>query len=323
MRSILITGGAGFIGINLVKHLVNKYPNYYIVNLDKLTYASNIEALGDLEEKKNYTFIKGDILDDNLLKKIFKDYGIDSIIHLAAESHVDNSIANPKIFAETNILGTLTLINSFLKYSRNKNLFYHISTDEVYGDLGLTGSFSEKSNYFPNSPYSASKASSDHFVRAYGKTYQMPYIISHCSNNYGQFQNKEKFIPTIINSIINKIEIPIYGDGSQIRDWIYVKDHVEAIDLVFHNGSVNNTYCIGGLDEKTNIDLVNLICDKLDSKLNSLFDSKSLIKFVKDRPGHDFRYSLDINKINNQLGWAPKINFEQGINKTIDWYINK
>ena len=326
MKNILITGGAGFIGSHVVRRFVLQYPDYHIFNLDVLTYAGNLENLKDIQFYKNYTFLKGDISDQQFISSIFKKYKFDSVIHLAAESHVDRSISEPLLFAKTNILGTMILLNAFKDLWHDNfdgKLFYHISTDEVYGSLGLSGLFTETTAYDPNSPYSASKASSDHFVRAYGETYAMPYVITNCSNNYGENQFPEKLIPLFINNILNHKSLPVYGDGNYTRDWLYVIDHANAIDLVFHKGRVKETYNIGGFNEWKNIDLVNLLCDQMDMKLgNTLGTSKELIAFIKDRPGHDLRYAIDANKINKNLGWSPSVTFEEGLSKTIDWYLN-
>ena len=323
---ILITGGAGFIGSHVVRLFVNKYPKYHIFNIDSLTYAGNLENLKDIENAPNYTFIRLDITDDNLVNNLFVKYRFKKIIHLAAESHVDRSIKDPLAFVKTNVIGTINLLNAFKETRHNdfkESLFYHISTDEVYGTLGETGLFSETTSYDPNSPYSASKASSDHFVRAYGETYGLPYIISNCSNNYGPNQFPEKLIPLFINNIINKKPLPVYGDGNYTRDWLYVKDHAKAIDLVFHKGKHKETYNIGGFNEWKNIDLVKLLCQQIDLKLNlTLGSSENLITYVKDRPGHDRRYAIDASKINNELGWRPSVTFEEGLSKTIDWYLN-
>ena len=325
MKKILVTGGAGFIGSHVIRLLVNKYPEYNIYNLDCLTYAGNLENLKDVEFKQNYKFLFGDISDKNYINSIFQKYKFDNVIHLAAESHVDRSIKKPLDFAYTNIIGTIVLLNAFKdiwKKNMTNKLFYHVSTDEVYGTLGLTGLFKESNPYKPNSPYSASKASSDHFVRAYGETYNIPYIISNCSNNYGSFQFPEKLIPLFINNIINKQCLPVYGNGNYTRDWLYVLDHAKAIDLLFHKGRKNQTYNIGGFNEWKNIDLVKLLCRLMDEKLsNKAGSSQKLITFVDDRPGHDFRYAIDSSKINKELGWKPSVSFEEGLSKTIDWYL--
>lgn len=323
---ILVTGGAGFIGSHLVKRLVKKYPEYLIFNLDALTYAGNIENLREVQNHANYKFIKGDISNGIFIENLFNSYQFEGVIHLAAESHVDRSISNPTVFVKTNVLGTVNLLNSFINIWKNdlKNKrFYHVSTDEVYGSLASKGLFNEQTPYDPKSPYSASKASSDHFVRAYGKTYNMPYVISNCSNNYGEFHFPEKLIPLFINNIINSKPLPLYGDGNYTRDWLYVKDHVNAIDLLFHKGKNHETYNIGGFNEYKNIDLVRLLCKKMDQKLGREHgSSEKLITFIKDRPGHDKRYAVDANKINKELGWKPSITFEEGLDKTIEWYIN-
>jgi len=323
---VLITGGAGFIGSHVVRLFVEKYPNYHVFNLDALTYAGNLENLKDIENKANYTFLKGDITDEAFINNLFEKHKFEKVIHLAAESHVDRSIKDPLAFIKTNVIGTMILLNAFKntwKDNFNNKLFYHVSTDEVYGTLGKTGLFTETTSYDPNSPYSASKASSDHFVRAYGETYGMPYVITNCSNNYGQNQFPEKLIPLFINNIINNKELPVYGDGNYTRDWLYVKDHAVAIDLVFHKGRNHETYNIGGFNEWKNIDLVKLLCKQMDSKLNRPEGtSEKLITYVKDRPGHDLRYAIDASKINKELGWKPSVTFEEGLNKTIDWYLN-
>lgn len=323
---ILITGGAGFIGSHVVRLFVNKYPDYKIYNLDKLTYAGNLENLRDVENAQNYHFIKGDIADEAFINELFDIHEFDNIIHLAAESHVDRSIKDPLAFAKTNILGTMVLLNAFRKLWNDNwsgKRFYHVSTDEVYGTLGETGLFTETTSYDPNSPYSASKASSDHFVRAYGETYKMPYVITNCSNNYGSFQFPEKLIPLFINNIINEKPLPVYGDGNYTRDWLFVEDHAIAIDLVFHKGKNHETYNIGGFNEWKNIDLVRLLCKEMDKKLQREEGvSEKLITFVKDRPGHDLRYAIDASKINKELGWSPSVTFEEGLSKTIDWYLN-
>lgn len=323
---VLITGGAGFIGSHVVRLFVEKYPNYHIYNLDLLTYAGNLENLKDIENQPNYTFIKEDITNEIAINLLFEKHKFDSVIHLAAESHVDRSITDPLAFVKTNILGTITLLNAFKKTWKDNfsnKLFYHISTDEVYGTLGNTGLFTEETSYDPNSPYSASKASSDHFVRAYGETYNIPYVITNCSNNYGQNQFPEKLIPLFINNIINNKPLPVYGDGNYTRDWLYVKDHAQAIDLVFHKGKNHETYNIGGFNEWKNIDLVKLLCLQMDEKLKrETGSSEKLITFVKDRPGHDLRYAIDASKINKELGWKPSVTFEEGLNLTIDWYLD-
>ena len=325
IKTILVTGGAGFIGSHVLRRLVNKYPDYKIFNLDALTYAGNLENLKDVESKPNYKFLKGDITDETFIDKIFTKYQFQGVIHLAAESHVDRSIVDPFAFAKTNILGTMALLNSFKKLWKDNwegKLFYHVSTDEVYGSLGETGLFTEKTSYNPNSPYSASKASSDHFVRAYGETYGLPYIISNCSNNYGANQFPEKLIPLFINNIINKESLPVYGDGKYTRDWLYVEDHAIAIDLIFHEGKNHETYNIGGFNEWKNIDLIKLLCLQMDKKLGrEKGESEKLITYVKDRPGHDLRYAIDSSKIEKDLGWYPSVTFEEGLDQTIDWYL--
>ncbi|WP_067038074.1 dTDP-glucose 4,6-dehydratase [Allomuricauda sp. CP2A] len=324
-KNILITGGAGFIGSHVVRRFVNQYRDYHIFNLDALTYAGNLENLKDVEQATNYTFIKGDIVDTECINDLFSKNKFDGVIHLAAESHVDRSIANPLSFVRTNVLGTVNLLNASLELAKNNPnfLFYHISTDEVYGSLGEAGLFTETTPYDPNSPYSASKASSDHFVRAYGETYQLPYVISNCSNNYGPNQFPEKLIPLFINNIIQNKPLPVYGDGNYTRDWLYVKDHAQAIDLVFHHGKKGETYNIGGFNEWKNIDLAHLLCRLMDKKLNKKEGtSEKLITFVKDRPGHDLRYAIDASKINQELGWEPSVTFEGGLEKTIDWYFD-
>lgn len=325
-KAILITGGAGFIGSHVVRLFVNKYPDYHVFNLDNLTYAGNLENLKDVENKPNYTFFKADITNEHEIHSLFKTHQFEGVIHLAAESHVDRSIKDPLAFVKTNVIGTMILLNAFKnlwKDNFNNKLFYHISTDEVYGTLGETGLFTETTPYDPNSPYSASKASSDHFVRAYGETYGLPYVISNCSNNYGANQFPEKLIPLFINNIINKKPLPVYGDGNYTRDWLYVVDHAIAIDLLFHKGTIGETYNIGGFNEWKNIDLVTLLCEQMDVALERpIGSSKELITFVKDRPGHDLRYAIDASKINKELGWKPSVTFEQGLKQTIDWYLN-
>ncbi len=325
-KTILITGGAGFIGSHLVRLFVNKYPNYKIVNLDKLTYAGNLENILDIENKKNYEFVKGDIVDSVFINELFLKYKFDGVIHLAAESHVDRSIANPMEFINTNILGTVNLLNAFRKICE-KNIsekrFYHISTDEVYGSLGEEGLFTELTSYDPRSPYSASKASSDHLVRAYFHTYKIPIVISNCSNNYGGNQFPEKLIPLAINNIKNNKSIPIYGKGENVRDWLFVEDHTKAIDLIFHKGKNGETYNIGGNNEWKNIDLIYLLCKIMDKKLNRENGySAKLITFVKDRAGHDLRYAIDSSKLQNELNWEPSLQFEEGLEKTVEWNLN-
>lgn len=323
--TILITGGAGFIGSHVVRLFVNRYPGYHIFNLDSLTYAGNLENLKDIEYKPNYTFLKVDITDAEVIDSLFIKHRFDGVIHLAAESHVDRSIEDPLTFVKTNVFGTMNLLNAFKNLWHDNytgKLFYHISTDEVYGTLGKKGLFTEETSYNPNSPYSASKASSDHFVRAYGETYKIPYIITNCSNNYGPNQFPEKLIPLFINNIINNKPLPVYGDGHYTRDWLYVKDHAEAIDLVFHKGKQGSTYNIGGFNEWKNIDLVKLLCKQMDNKLGRPEgSSEKLITYVKDRPGHDLRYAIDASKINKELGWKPSVTFEEGLSQTIDWYL--
>ncbi|MEM6516585.1 MAG: dTDP-glucose 4,6-dehydratase [Bacteroidota bacterium] len=325
-KSILITGGAGFIGSHVVRLFVNKYTNYSIYNLDALTYAGNLENLKDLEKKANYHFLKADINDEQYITELFDNYKFDAVIHLAAESHVDRSITDPLAFVKTNVIGTMNLLNAFKNLWKGKfedKLFYHISTDEVYGTLGESGLFKETTPYDPNSPYSASKASSDHFVRAYGETYGLPYIISNCSNNYGPNQFPEKLIPLFINNIINHKPLPVYGDGNYTRDWLFVIDHATAIDKIFHEGKIHETYNIGGFNEWKNINLVRLLCQQMDKKLGrETGSSEELITFVKDRPGHDLRYAIDATKIEKELGWRPSVTFEEGLSKTIDWYLD-
>lgn len=324
-KTILITGGAGFIGSHVVHFFLTKYPQYTIVNLDTLTYAGNLENLEDIEQLSNYHFIKANILDVGALEKTFSEMGITDVIHLAAESHVDRSIHSPLDFVYTNIVGTVNLLNTAKKIWGNEkgHLFYHVSTDEVYGSLGETGLFTEKTPYDPRSPYSASKASSDHFVRAYHETYGIPCIISNCSNNYGPNHFPEKLIPLFINNILQKKPLPVYGDGNYTRDWLYVIDHARAIDEIFHKGNPGETYNIGGFNEWKNIDLVKLLCRLMDEKLNQKpGESEQLITYVKDRPGHDKRYAIDASKLNKELGWSPSVTFEEGLSLTIDWYLN-
>ena len=324
-KIILITGGAGFIGSHVVRLFVNKYPNYKIVNLDKLTYAGNLENLRDLESLNNYVFEKGDIVDKEHINRLFKKYKFDGVIHLAAESHVDRSITNPMDFIMTNVVGTVNLLNAakeLWKDNYNNKLFYHVSTDEVYGSLGEKGLFLESTPYDPQSPYSSSKASSDHFVRAYGNTYNLPFVISNCSNNYGPNQFPEKLLPLFINNIRQGKKLPVYGDGNFTRDWLFVKDHAKAIDKIYHYGKAGETYNIGGFNEWTNIDLIKLMCSQMDVFLgNDIGTSQKLIKFVKDRPGHDKRYAIDASKLNKELNWHPSENFETGLRKTIEWYL--
>jgi len=324
-KKILITGGAGFIGSHVLRIFVNKYPTYQVFNLDALTYAGNLENVSDIESFANYTFVKGDIADASFVDALFQEHRFERVIHLAAESHVDRSIADPLAFARTNILGTMVLLNAFKELWQDQwdeKLFYHVSTDEVYGTLGDTGLFAETTSYDPNSPYAASKASSDHFVRAYGETYGLPYVISNCSNNYGPNQFPEKLIPLFINNILKNTSLPVYGDGKYTRDWLYVEDHAEAIDLVFHKGKHKETYNIGGFNEWQNIDLIKALCVQMDQKLGrEKGESEKRIAFVKDRPGHDVRYAIDASKINRELEWSPSVTFEQGLSKTIDWYL--
>ncbi|MDQ3534673.1 MAG: dTDP-glucose 4,6-dehydratase [Bacteroidota bacterium] len=322
---ILITGGAGFIGSHVVRLFVNKYPNHQIFNLDKLTYAGNLENLKDIEQAPNYTFIKGDVLDQEYLNSIFLEYKFNKVMHLAAESHVDRSIKNPMEFIFTNVVGTVNLLNSCKnswKDSKEEHLFHHISTDEVYGSLGSEGFFTEETPYDPKSPYSASKASSDHFVRAYFNTYNFPVVITNCSNNYGPNHFPEKLIPLCIHNIKNNKPLPIYGKGDNIRDWLYVKDHATALDLVFHKGKLGESYNIGGNNEWTNLELVIYLCKLMDKKLGrETGTSEKLITFVTDRAGHDHRYAIDASKIKNELGWEPSLKFEEGLEKTVDWYL--
>ncbi|WP_445452568.1 dTDP-glucose 4,6-dehydratase [Flavobacterium sp. 25HG05S-40] len=326
MKKIVITGGAGFIGSHVVRRFVTKYPDYQIFNLDALTYAGNLENIADIDALPNYTFVKGDITDADFINNLFQKHQFDGVLHLAAESHVDRSITDPLAFVKTNVIGTMNLLNAaktIWKDNFEGKRFYHISTDEVYGSLGAEGLFTETTPYDPNSPYSASKASSDHFVRAYGETYGLPYVITNCSNNYGPNHFPEKLVPLFIHNIINNKSLPVYGDGKYTRDWLFVLDHAIAIDLVFHEGKNHETYNIGGFNEWQNIDLVKLLCRQMDSKLGRpTGESEKLITYVKDRPGHDLRYAIDATKINKELGWKPSVTFEQGLEKTIDWYLS-
>ena len=324
-KNILITGAAGFIGSHVLRLMVHKYPNYNFVNLDLLTYAGNLENTKDLESLKNYTFVKGDICSEDLVAVLFEKHQINGVIHLAAESHVDRSIEDPMAFIQTNVLGTVNLLNvakTAWKGDFEGKLFYHVSTDEVYGSLAKTGLFTERTSYDPRSPYSASKASSDHFVRAYGNTYGLPFIISNCSNNYGPNQFPEKLIPLFINNIVEENALPVYGDGQYTRDWLYVIDHATAIDAIFHKGKEGETYNIGGLNEWTNLDLIHLLCEIMDDKLDrKMGSSLQLITYVKDRPGHDKRYAIDAAKLCAELDWKPSVDFRAGLSKTIDWYL--
>ncbi len=324
-HSLLITGGAGFIGSHVVRRMVNHYPDYRIINFDALTYAGNLDNLSDLGKAPNYSFEKGDINDMALVRTLLQQYEVSGIIHLAAESHVDRSIEDPLAFVRTNVLGTTTMLDASRRYWKEAGItgkFYHISTDEVYGELGDTGYFTEKTPYAPRSPYSASKASSDHFVRAYHATYGFPVVISNCSNNYGPNQFPEKLIPLMIRNIKNEMQLPVYGEGANIRDWLYVEDHAEAIDLIYHKGRVGETYNIGGGNEWKNIDLVRTLCKLMDDKTGRLLgSSEELIHFVTDRAGHDHRYAIDFSKLQNELGWKPATDFKTGLSKTIDWYL--
>ena len=324
-KTILITGGAGFIGSHVVRLFVTKYPDYQVVNLDKLTYAGNLANLQDIENSPNYEFIKGDIVNSDAMLKLFRERQFDGVIHLAAESHVDRSISNPTEFVFTNVIGTVSLLNAARAIWADNfegKLFYHISTDEVYGSLGKEGLFTESTKYDPHSPYSASKASSDHFVRAWHDTFGLPALVSNCSNNYGSFQFPEKLIPLFINNIRNNKPLPVYGKGENIRDWLWVEDHARAIDVIFHRGKVGETYNIGGHNEWTNIDLIKLMCRIMDRKLGHVAGtSEQLITYVKDRAGHDLRYAIDSTKLQTELGWVPSLQFEEGLEKTIDWYL--
>jgi dTDP-glucose 4,6-dehydratase len=325
MRNILVTGGAGFIGSHLVRLLVNTYPDYHIVNMDVLTYAGNLENLKDIEAKDNYTFVKCDICDVKKVSQVFVEFKIDSVIHLAAESHVDRSIEDPFSFAQTNVMGTLSLLQVAKEYwgaNFTNKLFYHVSTDEVYGSLGEDGFFTEETTYDPHSPYSASKASSDHFVRAFADTYGLPTVISNCSNNYGSYQFPEKLIPLFINNIVHNKPLPVYGKGENVRDWLFVNDHARAIDVIFHKGKLGDTYNIGGFNEWKNIDLIKVMIKTVDRLLGREEGaSDKLITYVTDRAGHDLRYAIDSTKLKDELGWEPSLQFEEGIEKTVTWYL--
>jgi len=322
-RNILITGGAGFIGSHVVRRFVKTYPGYTIFNLDKLTYAGNLENLSDMDKSENYRFVKGDICDNEFIQSLFSEHQFYGVIHLAAESHVDRSITNPMDFVITNVVGTVSLLNAFKSFCKlDESVFYHVSTDEVFGELDMNGKFNESTPYSPNSPYSASKASSDHFVRAYHHTYGINIRISNCSNNYGSHHFPEKLIPLMINNILNKKPLPVYGQGTNVRDWLFVEDHATAIDTIFHEGANGETYTVGGNNEWKNLDLVILLCNLMDEKLNQeVGTSSKLITFVNDRAGHDFRYAIDSSKLMDELGWKPSVTFEQGLSKTIDWYL--
>lgn len=325
-KKILITGGAGFIGSHVVREFVTKYPDYQIINLDALTYAGNLENLKDIEEHPNYTFVKADITDQATITSVFEQYQPDGVIHLAAESHVDRSIADPTAFVMTNVIGTVNLLNAARKSWKDNfegKRFHHVSTDEVFGALGESGFFTEDTKYDPHSPYSASKASSDHFVRAYHDTYGLPIVLTNCSNNYGPNHFPEKLIPLCIHNILNNKPLPVYGDGKYTRDWLFVIDHAKAIDLVFHQGKNGDSYNVGGFNEWQNIDLIKELCRQMDAKLGRKEGTAaSLITFVKDRPGHDLRYAIDASKINSELGWSPSVTFEQGLSLTIDWFLS-